>query len=285
MESEEQQFAVLEGIEISGKVNTPDDTLLKNIQHSIRLQLPQVKPQAPQPQRVLLVGGGPSLNETFEELRELYFEGAKVVTVNGAYQWCLERNIRPSAQIILDAREFNSRFVNPPVPQCRYLLASQCHPDTFKAVEGRDVWLWHGIAPDEQIEKEFDSYYGQSWHNIGHGPIGGTTVIIRGIALLRTLGFLRFDLFGVDSCYIGKSGHAYEQPENDGDKRFPFKVHPTGHPEMARTFWCAPWHIKQLECFLQMIRLRGNNFLLNIHGDGLLAYALKASAGIEIKQE
>jgi hypothetical protein len=50
---------------------------------------------------------------------------------------------------------------------------------------------------------------------------------------------------------------------------------------MARTFQCAPWHISQLECFLQNVRINGEHYLLNVHGDGLLAYALKASAEVE----
>src|SRR5262245_24262920 len=97
--SESPSLQVIEGVEVGGAVNTPDDTLLANIKHSIRLGYPQVKSQPLQPDRVCIVGGGPSLESTFAELRELYFEGAKVVTVNGAYHWCLERNIRPSAQV------------------------------------------------------------------------------------------------------------------------------------------------------------------------------------------
>ncbi len=41
-----------------------------------------------------------------EELRQLIFEGALVCTVNGSYSWCIERNIRPSAQVVIDARAF-----------------------------------------------------------------------------------------------------------------------------------------------------------------------------------
>lgn len=276
---------VLDGVELSGDVNTPDAQLLANIRHSIRLGYPQVKLQPLQRDRVCLVGGGPSLVETFAELRDLYFTGAKLVTVNGAYHWCLDRNLRPSAQIVLDARPGNARFVEPNVPQCRYLLASQCHPDTWAAVADReDVWIWHGIAPDEAIEQELVSYYAGNWHNIGHGPIGGTTVMIRAIALLRTLGFLRFDLFGADSCVMGSAHHAYAQPENDRDRIFPVTVSPSGHPELRRTFHCTAWHLKQLEDFCLMIRERGDHFLLNIHGDGLLAYALKSGARVTVEE-
>jgi hypothetical protein len=274
---------VLDGIEMVGAINTPDAGLLANIEHSIRLGYPQVRPQPSQADRVVLVGGGPSLNDTFDELRDLYFAGAKVVTVNGSYQWCLDRNIRPSAHVVLDARASNARFVNPAVPNCKYLLASQCAPETWAAVEGRkDVWIWHAVAPDNEILKPtLDAYYAGQWMPTP----GGTTVSLRALLLLRAMGFLRFDLFGVDSCFMDGKGHAYEQPENDRDKAYPFVVHPTGHPELSRTFMCAPWMAKQLECFLQSVRLHGHQFLLNVHGDGLLAYALKSSAGVEWSTE
>ncbi len=277
----DERLRVIEGFEFKGSINTDDAVLLANIQHSITLGHPQVRPQAPQADRVVLVGGGPSLDDTFEELRALYFAGAKVVTVNGSYQWCLDRNIRPSAHVVLDARPENARFVSPAIPQCRYLLASQCAPETWAAVDGRpDVWIWHAVAEDNAILKPtLDAYYDKQWMPTP----GGTTVVMRAMLLMRAMGFLRFDLFGVDSCFMGDQHHAYEQAENDNDKAYPFTVYPSGHPEMARVFHCAPWMAKQLECFLQSIRLHGKHFLLNVHGDGLLAFALSSSAGVEMQ--
>ncbi len=273
---------ILEGITLAGNVNTDQDTLLAHAAHSIRLGYPQVKLQAVQTDRVCLVGGGPSLAETEGELRDLYYQGAKLVTVNGAYQWCLERNYRPSAQIVLDARASNARFVDPLVPQCKYLLASQCHPDTWARVTGREhVWIYHCSDGTEGPLKDLlDAYYCRNWHPLP----GGTTVVMRAISLLRMMGFVRMDLFGIDSCYQGTAHHAYPQPENDADRRYPFTVSPSWNRSYERTFWCAPWHIKQLEDFLQMIRVNGEHFLLNVHGDGLLAFAMKAGS-IEWSQQ
>ena len=275
----DDRLKVLDGIEMQGTINTPDAQLAANVAHSIRLGFPQLRPQAAQADRVCLVGGGPSLADTEQELIDLYFAGAKVVTVNGAYRWCLERNIRPSAQIVLDARADNARFVSPAIPQCRYMVASQCAPETWAALGGRpDVWIWHAAAQDNEILRPIlDAYYLGQWMPTP----GGTTVVMRALSILRALGFLRFDLFGVDSCFMGGAHHAYAQPENAGDRPIHFVVAPTGHPELARTFHCAGWHIKQMECFLQTIRLNGDQFVLNVHGDGLLAFALKASADVQ----
>lgn len=277
---------VLDGFDVQGNVNTPDDQILRNIEHSIRLGHPQYRPLArTMVPRVCLVGGGPSLDSTLPELRQLYFEGAFIVTVNGAYQWCVERNIRPSAQIVLDARPENARFVNPPVPRCLYLIASQCAPETWAQVEGRpEVYIWHAVNDaNSHARPILDRYYKDTWCPTP----GGTTVVMRAITLLQGLGYFKFDLFGVDSCYIDKKGHAYEQPENAKDKMFPFRVYPSDRPDLSRTFLCAPWHAKQLEDLLQLIRLNGDKFSLEIHGDGMLAYALKVSAqaGRELRVE
>jgi hypothetical protein len=273
---------VLEGIELRGDLNTSDDALEGHIRHAIRLGYPQVKPQPAQPDRVVLVGGGPSLASTFDELRDLAFAGAKLVTVNGAYQWCLERNLRPSAKIVLDARATNARFVSPVVPQCKYLLASQCHPETWQAVRGRsDVWIWHSMSESSVHRALLDEYYLGAWYPV----IGGTTVLTRALVLLRALGYLRFDLFGADSCWLDGAHHAFDQVENRRDRRLTIQAHPTGHPEKARLFECAPWHLQQLNDFLQIVRIHGDKFLLNIHGPGLLAYALEASADLVVTEK
>lgn len=271
---------VLDGIELVGSINTSDETLIENIRHSIRLGYPQIKPQPVQRERVILVGGGPSLDETFDELRDLYFQGAKLVTVNGSYQWCLARNLRPSMQIVLDARAENARFVDPAIPQCAYALASQCHAETWAKVQGRpQVWIWHAMSEDNAHRDLLDGYYAKHWHGIA----GGTTVIMRAIVLLRTLGYLRMDLFGVDSCFLGGQHHGYAQAENDTDRAISFEVSPTDDPSHSRTFVCAPWHLKQLEDLLQMIRVNGQLFQLAVHGPGLLAYALQTSAELELR--
>lgn len=276
---------VLEGIElVGGAVNTEADQLLANIRSSMRRGHPQVKPQPLQDATVALICGGPSLNDTVGELRDVLASGAKVVTVNNAYNWCLERNIVPSMQVVMDARASNVRFLEPPLPRCHYALASQCHPDLWDAIEGRPhVWIYHVGVSDEAspAKTELDRYYLGKWHGIG----GGTTVGTRAIALLRTLGYVRFEIFGMDSCWMGDQHHAYEQAENAKDQCHTFTAHPTGHPEMAQTFRCAPWHVQQVQDFLQMVRFQGQHFVLNLHGDGILAYILRASSELVVREE
>jgi len=278
---------VLEGIDLTtGKLNTSHDKIQANIRASIRRGHPQVQPSALKPDVVCLVGGGPSLNDTEDELRQLIFEGALVVTVNGSYSWCIERNIRPSAQVIIDARAFNARFANPIVPKCRYYIGSQAHPDVWDAVEGREfVGIFHCVGPKKQDEEEdhfrsiLDAYYRTHWI----GVAGGTTVTTRALGLLRTLGYMRFHLFGVDSCFMGDAHHAYDQPENQEATRVA-KVGPTDRPDLSREFRVTRWHLKQFEDCLKFFHSSGNKFLINVHGDGLLAYSLRTNAQVAIEE-
>jgi hypothetical protein len=256
-----------------GRMNTAEDQILANIKSSIRRGYPQMRTGPNRGERIALVGSGPSLASTLPELRQLVWEGANLVTLNGAYHWCIEHNLRPNTQIVMDARPSNARFVTPPVPHCRYVLASQCAPAVWDAVEGRpDVWIWHPVVRTEsEYTAVLDKFYGEQWVGIG----GGTTVASRAIYLLRTVGYLRFDLFGIDCCWMGEQHHAVPQPENDHDitTRRSIKVG-FKHSEETRTFQSSSWMLKQVDDMLTTMHINGKHYKLNVHGDGMLAYII-----------
>jgi hypothetical protein len=275
-------------VELEGSVNVGADVILRNMAAAVRRPLPQARPYTAQHARVALVGGGPSLESTERELRDLVFDGAKVVAVNGAAAWLTARNIRPHMQVVLDARASNARFVAEAVPQCRYMLASQCAPETFDACAGRDVTLWHVVGGEDE-KRLLDEWYDGHYYQVG----GGTTVMLRAIMLLRMLGFVRMDVFGMDSCWLPDTRgtlrhHAYGQPENDGDKAVRVWLVPrdprTGEQMLDRrkAFMCDPWHMKQWEDFQATLAAHGDSFLLNVHGDGLIAESLRMGAALSL---
>lgn len=275
---------VLDGIELLGRMNVEDSTQIEQIRYAIRQGHPQVWQCGPKYEQVAIVGSGPSLKSTERELVALIHDGVKVVALNGAYHWCLERNIKPSAVVVLDARESTARFVQPEIPGCIYYAASQCHQSVWDALAGRsNVGIFHAVGGDTDSKTKaiLQAYYDGFWV----GVPGGTTVATRAIGLLRTLGYLRFHLFGVDCCWLGEDHHAFAQPENEKDRRIAVTIAPTDDPADARVFYCAPWMLKQFEDFLMMIRHMGNTFKCAVHGDGLLAYALQQTAGIQYTTE
>lgn len=253
------------------RVNTKRSVLLKNIRSNLRRQLPQLYPHEENPQHIALVGGGWSLDDTYEELRQLYFDGVKLVALNGSAKWLMARNLRPSMHVILDARPENAEFVREPIPHCKYFFASQCASALFEACADREVYLFHAIADEADVEtKRLDEFYEKRWVKV---PTAGT-VGITSIMVMRYLGFRYQHLFGIDSCFSPKVAgkhHAYSQPLNDNDGAAIFRI-------AGREFECSAWQASQARNFMDMIQVNGEFIDLEIHGDGMLAHILKTGA-------
>jgi hypothetical protein len=251
-----------------GTLNVPEELVRENVRKNIARGFAQAQPHETNDFDVILLGGGPSLNKHVEEIRALREDGAKLVCLNGSHDWALEHGLKPSAQIVVDARAFNARFTRRPQPECRYMIASQCDPSVFDGIPPEQVLLWHTTA--ETVRDVLDEQYTdkEAWWGIP----GGSTVLLRAIPLMRMLGFRRFHLFGCDSCLSeDEAHHAYAQPENDE----PFVMPVTC---AGRVFHCHPWMASQAEEFQQLIRVLGNEFELAVHGDGLLRHILVSAA-------
>ncbi len=165
---------------------------------------------------------------------------------------------------MLDALEFNLSFTKPVVDYCKYFLASQCNPKAFEGLPKDRTYLWHTQAEflNDELAKQFEAWY----------PVpGGSTVLLRAIPLFRMLGFKRFHLFGCDSCLEENEHHAYEQKENDKQLVIPVNVD-------GKIFSCNPWMMCQAQEFIEIVKMLGDEFELEIYGGGLLSYILETGA-------
>lgn len=244
-------------------LNTDEDTIRQQVAHNIKLGFEQVRPHPTNDVEVMIVGGGPSLAKNFDKVKELRQNGVKLIAINGAYKYCIDNGVTPSAMVMVDAREFNARFVDPIVPDCKYFIASQCHPSVFEKVPKDRTYIWHTSADliNEVLAKEYKEWW----------PIpGGSTVLLRTIPMFRTLGFTRFHLIGCDSCLEEDKHHAYDQKENDGQLAIPVNVG-------GKIFYCNPWMISQAQEFIDLIRVLGDEIQLEIYG-GLLHHILETGA-------
>jgi hypothetical protein len=173
--------------------------------------------------------------------------------------------------IMLDSREFNNRFVYPLVEDCKYFISSQCHPSVFENLKDNKVWIWHCAGDDNfDLLKEV---YGEEYYPI----MGGATVALRAVHLLRMLGFPKFEMYGFDSC-IMEGHHAYEQPENDGEEVLDVVV-------SGKEFLCTAAHYHQAKEFVDMISKTGEHYDLAVHGDGLISHIIKNPDSLKLKEE
>ncbi len=225
--------------------------------------------------KLLVLGGGPSLNDHLEEIREKWDNGAgaKIVTMNNTYNWALEHDLIPSLQLMIDAREFNNKFVTPVVEGCKYVIASQCHPSILKSLPKELTYLWQVTLGTEtlQVVKELwgDMYDG--WYPCP----GGCSVMNRGLPLIQMLGFNDVEIYGFDSCNRSGEHHAYEQAENN----IPEHMNITFEVE-GREFTCQPWMMAQAKEFIDMRHRLLGRLAIKVHGDGMIAHLLETGADV-----
>lgn len=261
-------FVTAKDIKAHCTVNTEDQVLIEQIKHNIQLGLTEIVPQPEQPGELIILAGGPSLNEFTDEIRLNKIMGVPIVTVNGAYNWALEHGIKPDAQIVLDAREFNKRFVEPNVESCKFLLASQCHPELVKAVPPGQAFLWH--SGQENVQDAMKAVYGDEQHD--YFPVfGGMTVMLRAFPLLIMMGYRKFVVYGFDSCLMDEQHHGYRQPENDYTATVDVECG-------GRTFTCHAWHVTQAQEFVELQQMIADLCEMDVKGDGLIAHIIKTGA-------
>lgn len=275
-------------VPLIGKQNLEKEAVIRHIKHNIRLQLPQHKVWNAQKTRVALACGGPSLKTNLKKLRNQVNKGFKLATVNGSHDFLLSEGFRPSIQILVDAREFNARFVQHPIDTCHYFISSQCHPSVFEALKDHDrVYIFHldigrgkkdedgNLLPPSEADEILSKYYLKKFIVVS----GGSTVTLNSLVLLRQLGFRYFDIYGFDSCFIKGEDHSYDQPEN---KEKPVRVVARWGGQ-ERVFYCAAWMVRQAYDFQMLIRAIPDDwFKCRVHGSGLIAHMMKAGCEIDV---
>jgi hypothetical protein len=244
------------------KLMVPEDEMRNHILLNLREGYKECEPKQVQDREIALLAGGPSL-ELFDR------PDLPIITVNGAYNWAIEKGYKPSAQMIVDPREFNKRFTQPVLPNCKYLIGSQCHPAVARSVPKDQVYLWHSgdlcgpvfeeLAKETTEERKF------------YPVFGGSTVMLRGLSLLVMLGFRKFHIWGFDSCITDRH-HAYSQPENDTDKVMDLLIG-------GKRFKCHAWMAVQAQEFIDTVKhMMPDDVEMIVHGDGLISHALKTGA-------
>jgi len=274
-----------------GTVNTSDDEILDNIRENSKLKLQEMQPFGTDPDvEVMLLCGGPTLNDFEDEIIEKRAQGVKLITTNGSYNWAIERGLEPSLQCIVDARAFNKRFTEQSelTKQTKFAISSQCNPEIFKTLPLDRTYMWHVTLSDESIEV-INECYGEQ-HKDWFPVPGGSTVGMRALCLLQMLGFRKIYVYGLDSCvFEDKHHHAYEQEENDSIQGL-IPIIVGGGTQYEKTFQCQPWQAFQLREMEQMFPRMATvpDLKVCFKGDGAIAYMVETQAKVledEARQE
>jgi hypothetical protein len=182
--------------------------------------------------KIAIIGGAPSIKVKLDELRA--FDG-QILATNGTHDFLIDNGVTPDFFFQLDARKCN-KFAQKRQGGCVYILASQCHPDSFES-----------INPDLLVHVEMEGFPYKRVNQIGKNKgieaftyiSGKGTVGITSIALAYTLGFREIHLYGMDGSFDDLH-HAYHQPQNEMDKVIEYAINGKRFkttPELCNQMW------------------------------------------------
>jgi uncharacterized Rossmann fold enzyme len=247
-------------------MNVTHDFAYANVRTNVQRDLAWFSGFGDQDKACVIVGGGPSLADSVQAIKDHRRRGAKIISVNNALRYLTERAVTPDAHVMLDAREENLHMVEDAPMSVRYFLASQVHPCVFDALAGHDVVLWHNaMGSGEELMDIIKPWFDE-------GPDqkpcvlvpGGGTVGLRAINLAWLSGYKKIHLYGFDSSYAEGSHHAYSQSLNDGEATMDVVLG-------DKTYTCARWMIRQaMEFQQQFLYLRDRGVKVIAHGRGLV---------------
>ena len=248
-------------LELKHVGNVAQDVFKDNIRNALKLPFPWLQMAAAHEGHAAIIGGGPSLKDDIEEIRQRQRHGQVIFSTNNTYNFLVENGIIPDCQVMIDARAENKEFIRP-ISDSLHYLASQCHPQVFDKVKGKNVVLFHSFFSD--------GIFDIIGNNSGDPLVGGgSTVCLHSIALAWILGYRNFHLYGMDSSYDGESGHAYAQVLNDNDKIIEVGMN-------DKRYRVAPWMATQLEDFKELAKeMIERGCVITVHGKKLLPDAAK----------
>lgn len=150
-----------------------------------------------------VVGFGPSLKDTWEEIREF----KTILTCSGAHAFLVEHGIVPTYHVDSEPRPHKVALLGEPNQQTIYMPASVCARNYFdKLIEANaQIKMWH-------VFFDGDDY----WNMIPSGEwliCGGSTIGPRTLKIAHLLGFRDVHCFGLDGSGKHAAVHNNEPPD------------------------------------------------------------------------
>lgn len=240
-------------------VNTPLSQFISNMTENCKRNVEWLAPHPKNNKTLCIVGGSPSLKQNLGALRQKIKLGAHVMTTNGSLKFMDGKGLTPDYHAQFDARSENVSFVTDG-DDTHYLIGSMSDPSILEALAGKRVTLWHGgFDLDEQL-KILEPYQDRPIICLNRG----STIGLKALELGYQLGYRKFCVFGMDSSFLGKDHHAYEQTLNDGDRAVSCSY-------QDKTYQCAPWMYRQAREFEENYKeLTKLGCKIEVIGEGLI---------------
>lgn len=264
-------------VKMNAKANIGAHETIKHMRSAFRRNLPHFYRIDAHAGEAVLVGTGPSVAEHIEDIRRLHQEGAMIFAIKGAHDYLLDHGIVPDIAVAVDGQQKIANLYQNPREDITYLIASQCHPDVYDALEKQKVVIWNCFT-----KKAME--YWQKWlaKKRREDKIffvnGGSTSGLRAVTLAWLMGFRRINLVGYDSC-LKITG---DDPQDQANQLL--KITGEKNPKELmvvvvddRNFFCDPAMSCQGNEFLPQIK-GTDDLQVKVWGDGFIPYVSHQAA-------
>lgn len=264
---------------VTTQTATPSEESMNNVRANIERPLSWFHQRFPimeeknrvSGKRIALVGGGPSIKDTVDELKDFDI----TIACGSAHDW-LQANMHrpPTFCAVCDPDPVTSNYLRAPDQDTIYLVASQCNRTVFDALERYDVAMWHcwPVGIGDQDVREYLQEKTPGWVAIG----GGCTVGLRALTIAMMLGYTEIHFFGFDSCMGIAEDEHHAYPFTDTTKEFLGDIYNVkigmgpSYPK-PREYRVAGYQLAQADHYKQMLMAFGHLFKPVFHGPGLIA--------------
>ena len=210
-------------------------------------------------QRIAIVGGGPSLKTTLQELRD--FE--TILVAGSPHDYLISHGIIPDFCAICDPDPISANYLKYPRNSVEYFIASGCDSKVFDTLKDKQVYMWHCYG---DMYVDFFREIEPGCHLIG----GGCTIGLRAINLAIMMGYTNIHLFGMDSCMKEDEYHAYGLEDKEELKGLGGLMEVKIDPNSNKKYKVAGYQLAQAEHFADFFFEYHNMVSFTFHGDGLL---------------
>jgi len=237
-------------------LNTPEEEIERNVRFNSKKYPKWMQLKQPHGRHAVMIGGGGSINDHIDDIKELQKSGATIFGLNAASKWAHNHGIKPDHQVIIDAQEETSTLVDHEIDS--HLFASRCNPKTTGNANNLTIFHMETGTVESFLPKDRVDQGGYVLVS-GDATVGNCSLCVA-----YTQGYREFHVFGYDSSHREGKSHAYQQRMNNnmptmeiehGGKKYISSIAMSKQPESFLV------HTKALE-------EAGCKF--HVYGDGLL---------------
>ena len=260
----------LQPLQLNARCVMGPHELMRNMRYALGLKYPQFFRREPHHGEIVLCGSGPSIADHVDDIKDLYKQGNVVVAIKSTHDWLLDHGIHPHLALAVDPQTKIAKLYQNPQTDCTYLIASQCHPKVFAALEGHRVIVWNCYT--KKGYKYWQNYVKRKNKN---KPIyfinGGSTSGLRALTLSWLMGYRKLNLFGYDSCLPSQDSKLLKVTGEQNVKSTCVVMVEDRH------FFCDPAMACQGNEFMNQVK-HTPRMQVRVWGDGFIPYVSQLCA-------